>query len=144
MRRAEPRNRIRDMVAAHELGHALVWRALGIQVVRITVRGEDRVRGWTELDGGTITSREEMRAYLIGVLAGGVAGGRWCDEYHIRRAAQDCEFDQINYRRQRRDPLAHALRNGELRRAAQVAVARRWAEIERLAPRLAQRGTLRP
>lgn len=131
------------MVAAHELGHALTWHQAGIPIARITLRGEDRVRGWTELDGKEITSHEEMRSYLVGILAGEVAGTRWCSEHRIPRRAQHCDFDRAHYRQYRRAPLAIGLSGSELRAAARQAVGAHWSRIERLAVQLADRGTLR-
>lgn len=142
--KSNPTEKIRLLVAAHELGHALVWKAAGFEVVELRVSGSERVRGWTGLDGREMKTVQETADYLTGILAGKIAGDRWCDENRIPLRAHDsCDFDQDQYRAVLKDPLAVSLRDVDLRRAARERVHDLWSKIERHAPQLAERGTLR-
>jgi hypothetical protein len=138
-------NPARLVVAAHELGHGLIWKAADFPVGSLWIRGEsdDWMRGATEMGGNLIRDTEHMAEYLVGLLAGHIAGERWRDEYRVRERMHGNVGDEATYRQMMRADMSQPLRRADLTLTAQRAVSVHWGEIERLAPLLAERGTLR-
>lgn len=138
-------NPARLVVAAHELGHGLVWHTADFPVGKLWIRGDDddSMRGFTELGGNTISSTERMVEYLVGLLAGHIAGERWRDEYRVRGRMHSNVGDEDTYRQMMRHDISKPIRRNEVVRIAERAVTTHWCDIERLAPLLAERGTLR-
>jgi hypothetical protein len=134
---------IRLVIAAHELGHAILWDNAGFTITSIRIRDTGpRTRGFVELDGGEMTSVSETRNYLAGVLAGKIAGQRMAGLSNLGPGVQSCSFDEENYRKQMKDPLAASLRDCDIRAEAERKVTAHWPRIHALAHLLAERGTL--
>jgi len=134
----------RLMICAHELAHATVFRDVGFRPESITVRGTGRrTVGAVDCGRATLGTTSRIRDYLIGVLAGTIAGNRWRETYAPRLPFDESAEDAHNLRWAVRLPLARELSTNDLRHEARVRVGERWAEITRLAPVLAERGTIR-
>lgn len=129
------------IVAAHELGHAVVAIALGITVLSIEV---DRraYTGMTQIDFHDDTcTAEQLRGALIGSLAGFEAERRWCQRHGGQALRRCSRVDFRNFARNcRRVDLSEAV----ARSHARATLARHWAQIERLAPELARHGHVVP
>ncbi|GLW74985.1 hypothetical protein Kpho02_72820 [Kitasatospora phosalacinea] len=67
-----------EMVAAHELGHAVLWLAAGLHVTGIAISGTGRGAGHTRARRTGIA--DEALWLLLGAVAGEVAQGRWLRE----------------------------------------------------------------
>ena len=125
--------------AAHELGHALVDLAGGLDVTSITV---DRRTGHGLCSVGTFdwNNPKYLHAWLIGCVAGFEAEDRWCRQHRSGRAERkNSRTDFRNFREH-----APAI---DLSEAAARAIARRrldkvWRRVENLVPRLAEHGRL--
>lgn len=133
----------RMVAAAHEVGHLVGLRLAGQQVTAVRVIGHGtHAYGYVHADI-TIADREQGRAVLVATLAGGMAGATWCERHGLTQPGTGaCSTDMTIYRRYRRSPLLRDLGHGELRASARRLVRQHWREIERLAPRLARRGSL--
>lgn len=132
---------MRRLVAAHELGHATVWNTAGIVVTSIWLRGRGRrTEGCVEIAKRELDA-EEWRGWLAGLLAGEVAGDRWCDLHRLRYPTE-CPWDMREFRWGMRQPLARGLTVVELRTEARRRVQVEWPRILRLGPQLASRGTV--
>lgn len=129
------------MVAAHELGHAIVDRAHGVTVTSIEVDRRAYV-GLTRVDlDDTTCTAELLRGALIGSTAGFVAEVLWCHR-HGGTAQRRCSTsDFTNFARNRhRVGLTEAV----ARAHARSALLRHWPLVERWAPVLAHRGRIAP
>lgn len=137
---------VRLMVAAHELGHAIVWSATGMRVEFIEVTGHGRAtQGCVRLaNRARLSSAADCRSYLVGMLAGHEAEIRWCAATDTRPIADGCAEDRREfaymYRRRRQWGVTDA--RAALRTQARHLVRAHWPTIARLAPRLAHRGSL--
>jgi hypothetical protein len=129
------------VVAAHELGHATVLTALGITVVSIEI-DRDAYSGLTsvDLDGDTCTA-DELRASLIGQLAGYEAERGWCRR-HGGHAVRECSTTDFAHFHRHRHRVG--LTETEARAEARATLAHHWHHVERLAHRLAHRGHVQP
>nr|WP_042198370.1 hypothetical protein [Kibdelosporangium sp. MJ126-NF4]CEL23356.1 hypothetical protein [Kibdelosporangium sp. MJ126-NF4]CTQ96908.1 hypothetical protein [Kibdelosporangium sp. MJ126-NF4] len=136
----------RLQVAVHELGHFVVWRAIpGARVVTVQVTGHGRnTEGTVEVDWSTSEqSPVANRAYLAGLLAGREADAMWAEQTGTRQDTSGCGHDLAVYHRVRRThPPSGEWSSTEIRGDARRLVRASWAEITRLAPRLAHRGQL--
>lgn len=123
--------------AAHELGHALVNKAGGLKVGRITLNrrtgaGLCRVK---EFDWG---NPRLLRAWLIGCVAGFEAEDRFRRQHRLGRADRGtAATDFANFHEH-----AHTIRLSEsaARSKARSHLSWHWGRLERLAARLAERG----
>jgi hypothetical protein len=131
-------------VAIHELGHYVVWSELPkarIVSVEVTGYGED-VTGCVRVKWPRDTP-ELDRGYLVGLLAGREADRHQARLTRTRHDTSGCGHDLALFRRTRRlHPPSRAWSEQELRAEALCAVRARWAQIQRLAPILAHRGSL--
>lgn len=136
---AEPIDPDLLLVAAHELGHAIVDRAQGVTVTSIRVDRRAYVGLTTvELDD---TSSEQLRGALIGSTAGFVAELLWCHR-HGGTAQRGCSASDFrNFARNRRRV---GLTEAVARAHARSTVIRYWPLVERWAPVLAVRGVIAP
>ncbi|PPK65767.1 hypothetical protein V5P93_000346 [Actinokineospora auranticolor] len=135
----------RLQVAIHELGHYIAWRDLpgaGIRAVRVTGHGR-HTEGITTVDWPTDDNGALDHGYLVGLLA-----GREADLFHkphstIPYDPRGCAFDLGLFRRvRRRHQPSRQWSEHDLRASARALIRAHWAEIQRLAPRLARRGRL--
>jgi hypothetical protein len=131
------------IVAAHELGHAVLASAYGITVVSIEV---DRAAytGLTRRDPGLNYDRcsiEVLRAGLLGDVAGFEAERMWGARHggHVDRAGSTTDLTQFARYRRRAD-----LTTAGARGQARFVLRQHWATVERLAPRLARHGHVPP
>ena len=132
------------LIATHELGHAIVWKAGGLHIKSIRVR-----KGWcsnsaVELDlGKTTWTPETGRIYLVGMLAGREADAYWCEITGQRHNERHSADDMAAFHRYRRQTTwAKGTPERPFRAEARAAVQEHWSTIERLAPQLASRGTV--
>nr|WP_042190903.1 hypothetical protein [Kibdelosporangium sp. MJ126-NF4]CEL19682.1 hypothetical protein [Kibdelosporangium sp. MJ126-NF4]CTQ94518.1 hypothetical protein [Kibdelosporangium sp. MJ126-NF4] len=137
----------RLQAAAHELGHLRVWRAAGITVAyaKITGHGPD-VSGRAHTGRQTLTTLDQARAYLVGLLAGEQAEIIWCDQngtrYNDTAAVGDMERYHT-FRRRYHATLPPSFTLTDLKRDAAAAVRKQWRAIERQIPTLARNGRIR-
>jgi hypothetical protein len=137
----------RLVVAAHELAHALLFKSGGIAIGEIRVFGQGgNAHGHVDVPGNQRLTIEQVRRYLAATLAGRVADQRWCDEQGLPRYSHStCAADMADFRQYRRQwskqGAAH-LTDAALRKEASHLVGAYWPRIHRLAPRLAERGSI--
>lgn len=139
----------RLVVAAHELAHALVFRAAGIEITDIRVLGTGSgARGYVRVAGNQALNKRQARQYLVAVVAGREGDLRWCDQHGLDRWPDHvCADDFADLRKMRREfreqgELHRGTGTGELRAEARLRVRTYWPRITRLAPRLARRGSI--
>lgn len=137
---------VRLMVAAHELGHAVVFLVTGLRIESIQVTGHGRrTEGFVDVaDNARLSSTADCRSYLLGMLAGREAGDRWCQVTGTGPFADGCAEDlrAFRYQYRRRRPWGVTESRAELRNQTRQLVRQHWPIIARLAPRLARRGSL--
>ncbi len=137
----------RLLIAAHELGHALTWHALGFTVDEIWIKGHGRsAHGYVWLDitkAKPWTVRHE-RDYHIGLFGGREAQQRWCEDHNIPFDEYACAEDMAIHRKRRRTRLGGQVHPGEAKAEARRLVRAHWRRIVHLAPSLATRGSLSP
>lgn len=144
----ENQHPIRLMVAAHELGHAIAWRAGGWPIAHIRVLGKGaRSHGETLLARTYAYGLWQRRSWLVGSLAGAAAGDRWCTEFNLPPALHErgCAADQADFApefRSYRAECAEDVTVAQLRAEAAAVIRTHWRAILRLAPRLAACGSL--
>ena len=137
---------VRLIVAAHELGHAVVWSVTGMRVESIEVTGRGLgTNGCVVLaNRAHLSSAADCRSYLLGMLAGSEAENRWCGTTGTRPTVDGCAHDrrEFGYMYRRRRPWGVTESRAALRTQARQLVRAHWPAIARLAPRLALRGSL--
>lgn len=136
----------RHVAAAHELGHAITWRAVGFDIDEIWVKGSgEAAHGhvWIVQTDDQIRTVDDERAVQAGLLAGRVAQYRWCDQTAIA-IDFSCEADELHYRDRRRSPLGRRVSRTAVRDDARRLVRVHWRAIARLTPLLARTGHLPP
>jgi hypothetical protein len=135
---------MRMMVAAHELGHAVVWLVTGTRVVSIEVTGRGRgTEGTVQLVASDrLTTVDDCRSYLLGILAGREAEDRWYQATDTRPVLDGCAHDRRAFDHINRRPWGVTESRAELRHQARQLVRQHWPTIARHAPRLARRGRL--
>lgn len=132
----------RLLTAHHELGHAVVFQALGITVTGVEVINEAHGVTTTDSDDPFATP-EQTRAYLVGALAGREADLRWFDVYGYDGFDESsCADDLAYFRKHRRHEFVRDIPDSEFRSEARRLVRAHWGRITRLAPRLAERGAI--
>lgn len=130
-------------VAHHELGHYTTWYALGFNIVEIRVQGHgEDTDGYVSLGRPRLATPERVRAYLVGLLAGRESDLRYCTQTGAKFREYHSSSDLRVFRRLHRHRWARDTTASELRAEACAAVRGNWDRIERLAVRLAERGTL--
>lgn len=127
--------------AAHELGHAWVWKDAGLTITEIRFTGDT---GWVSFakirdkDWNDTVARE----YCVGCWAGFEAEVRWLREHRAGRAHRgESAHDIKNFKHVARK-LKPALSEGKARSLARDRVARRWSQILRQAPVLVRDGRI--
>lgn len=124
-------------LAAHELGHAKVFKALGgFEVKTITV---NTTRGDTWIDFDE-TNDALWEPFAIGLWAGLEAQDRWMRRHGHGRAPRSCTVYDVE--QFRTIPRKFRISEGKARSKARSLVAQNWGCIERLAPQLASTGRL--
>lgn len=130
-------------VAVHELGHAVVYRDGGLAILGIRVAGHGaRAVGYVDLDPNGARTAEQARAYMAGLLAGGIADARWCELHGVPHDESTCSTDRSLFREFRRHPMVRDISQAAFRATARRLVRVHWSEITRRAPTLARRGTV--
>lgn len=139
---------VRLMVAAHELGHAIVWTVTGMRVDAIKVTGHGRAtEGTVSLaDHARLRCTADCHSYLVGMLAGREAEILWCDATNTQPVADGCAQDlrEFAYMYRRRRPWGVTESRAALRIQARRLVRVHWRSIVRLTPILARSGHLSP
>jgi hypothetical protein len=133
------------LIAAHELGHALAWTALGLKVKSIRVN--NRLFGTSEvlLDPGMTWTPETGRHWMVGLLAGPEAGQMWAEATRQRYNERHDAGDMDSFRAYRRQAAwARQIPERVLRNEARAIVRQKWSQLERLVDTLASQGKLRP
>jgi hypothetical protein len=123
--------------AAHEIGHALVNKAGGLRVGRITLNrrtgtGLCRIKDFDE------NNPRLLRAYLIGCVAGFEAEDRFLRQHDLGRADRADSATDFRYFHQ--DAASVGLSERAARAKARSHLSWHWGRLERLVPRLATRG----
>lgn len=134
-------------VAAHELGHALVWRAGGFDIDEIWVKGHGPAahgRVWIVQHENHIRTLADEHAIQAGLLAGREAQIRWCAENDVTDSDTSADEDMTLYRQRRRTRIGRQVSRTAVRADARRLVGAHWPAIARLAPRLARDGRLPP
>lgn len=136
----------RLVAAAHELGHAVVWKAVGFDIDEIWVRGHGPAAYG---DVCLIQTEDQIRtigqehAVQTGLLAGEVAQHRWCQQ--VDTAIEfSCAADERHYRARRRSRLGRKVSRSTVNADARRLVNTHWDVIARLTPVLADSGRLSP
>lgn len=136
----------RLVIAAHELGHAIVWRASGFTIREIWIKGRgDSAHGWCGLtDANAHHTPQGELGYQAGLLGAAEAQHRWCSETGVPFDENACREDYTNLRTRAKDQLGR-----QIKRSAATAEARRiiranWRRIVLLTPKLAAHGSLSP
>ena len=136
----------RAHVAAHELGHLVVWeRVPGARIVTVRVRGKgNNSDGYVEVDWPKHYDTPDMvRGYLVGMMAGREADLIWCELSGMRHYPDTCADDLAAVRKaRRRHAPSRQWTESELAREARTLVRARWGRILRLVPKLARTGHL--
>ena len=128
---------------AHELGHALTWRALGFEVRSTTVTGSgSNVSGETRLanESKNLHNPQRCRDYLVGLLAGREADILWAKHAGRPFRERHSSGDMQVYKKIRRHEWVKDIGDRELRREATRLVKANWSQIVGLTSRLAQHG----
>lgn len=134
-------------VAAHELGHAIVWRAVGFDIDEIWVKGHGPAAHghvWIVQNEDHIRTLTDEHGVQTGLLAGREAQIRWCAETGPADADTSADQDMTLYRRRRRTRLGRRVSRTAVRADARRLVRDHWHAITRLAPVLATTGHLAP
>ena len=130
-------------VAAHELGHYIAWRDADIHIKSIVVTGVgDAAEGNVHIGRQEMKSPEQAWAYLVGLLAGPAADRLWCQRNSLTVHPRTWAGDMKSFNKCRKHEWTSRTPVRKFEAAARELVAANWHEIERLAPRLAQRGHL--
>lgn len=130
-------------VAAHELGHYLVWTQAGIPIKTIWIAGRgDAAAGNVEVPRMNARNNTQYRAFVVGILAGREADKRWCREHDLEVDETRFRSDMKRFRRLRKDPSIRDVTAAELQAEARQLVNTNWRRINRLIPTLARRGHL--
>jgi hypothetical protein len=135
----------RLLIAAHELGHALAWRALGFTVDEVWVKGRGPAahgRVWLDITHVKPWTLTHERGFHTGLFAGREAELRWCNEHGLPINEASCSEDMAQHARRRRTSLGRQVRPREAEAEARRLVRRYWPRLVRLAPHLAIRGSL--
>jgi hypothetical protein len=122
-------------VAAHELGHAWVWKSGGLKVGTVTAARS----------GGSCPVRwysRDLHAYAVGCWGGFEAEDRWLREHKLGRAARGNSGHDIDEFQAAVKELGGGLPESNARRLARDLVSRHWNEITRLTPALARAGRI--
>lgn len=136
----------RLVIAAHELGHAFVWRASGFRIRTIWIKGYgDRVHGFVTLDNpDDHQTLDGERGYQAGLLGAGEAQRRWCSETGQKFDESGCRDDYTTLRKRAKDKLGKQIPRSAATTEAQRLVRAHWPRIVLLTPLLATRGSLSP
>lgn len=131
--------------AAHELGHAIVWTGAGLPIAEICVTGRGaNVEGYTQLGKYRMRDQDQALLFQVGLMAGWAAGDLWARHHPaVTQPRSANAHDDRAFRRYQRQALwvrGYSMREAR-HEAARLARAA-WPQIARLAPRLAQRGTV--
>jgi hypothetical protein len=142
-------DQMKECIAFHELGHAVVMREIGLTPGELRVYNawfSGSVRGYCTIkeDAFPIVDGKgdwgSYKGYLIGTVAGQMAVDRWCELRNVpRRFTAESDYAEFAI-----DsacvPGGFSLEEAEA--TARVHVSSHWSEIERLAPVLAERGRI--
>lgn len=129
------------LVAAHELGHAVVDTVHGLTVLSIEVDRRNYT-GLTTIDFDDATCTAELlRGALLGSVAGYEAERLWCHHHGGQPNRRCSRTDFTNFTR---NSHRVGLTLAAARARARVTLVRDWPRIERLAPHLARRGHVNP
>lgn len=136
----------RMIVAAHEMGHAVVWRRLGFRVGGIVIRGRGRkAQGWVDLEDMSFTGTrdvEQLRRFLAGLVIGWSTVERWCDQQRLRVPDFGMRFDAEQYVHwTTHHPLGRQIDRGDVQRFGERTLGEVWSLVERHAPTLYERGS---
>lgn len=135
-------------ISAHEIGHALAFHLVGIQVHRVQFTRSlwnGVLHGATSIPAGEIPD-EQLDGFAVGLLAGMEADARCRTQYGgldlgtaREQAAWGGESDRAEFRTIRG---RLGLTESQARRQAENLVARHWDRIDRIATKLARRKQL--
>ncbi|RSN32232.1 hypothetical protein DL990_20165 [Amycolatopsis sp. WAC 01416] len=127
--------------AAHELGHAWVWKDAGFTVTEIRFLGDE---GWVSLAKVRESDWDQraIRDYAVGCWAGFEAEERWRREHRLKPARRGHAAHDIKVFKNFAKELKPALSEGKARSLARDRVARRWSQIQRQAPVLVRDGRI--
>nr|WP_042190901.1 hypothetical protein [Kibdelosporangium sp. MJ126-NF4]CEL19681.1 hypothetical protein [Kibdelosporangium sp. MJ126-NF4] len=134
-------------LAAHELGHAVAWRAGGFEVDEIWIKGHGtRAHGhvWIAATDDDIRTVEAEHAVQAGLLAGREAQLHWCAETGVTGVDISAEHDMTLYQRRRRTRLGRQCDSADVQATARRLVRHNWPTITQLTPVLAKAGRLQP
>nr|WP_042198372.1 hypothetical protein [Kibdelosporangium sp. MJ126-NF4] len=134
-------------LAAHEIGHAVVWRAGGFEIDEIWIKGHGlsaHGRVWIVQTDDDIRTVDAEHAVQAGLLAGCEAHLRWCSETGVTGVDVSADHDMTLYQRRRRTRLGRQVNSADVRATASRLVRHNWPTITRLTPVLARAGRLQP
>lgn len=133
--------------AAHELGHFLVARALGLPVVEVCYdRSTGEGRTCVRINELTDTDPDHRMAWLTCCVAGHEAEVLWGERHGVGATSGDvpCSFF-LNFRSVRRyEDLSDPQTRKQARRTARKLLRRRWDNAEHAVSVLASQGRLFP
>ncbi|HEX6351718.1 hypothetical protein, partial [Actinophytocola sp.] len=127
-------------------GHAIVWRAVGLDIDEILVRGHGAAAHghvWLVQTETEIRTVDQERAVHTGLVAGRVAQLEWCRSTDVGIDVS-CATDDRLYRARRHTPLGREVNPSTVHADATRLVRMHWRSIARLAPLLAEAGRLSP
>ncbi|EHY90010.1 hypothetical protein [Saccharomonospora azurea] len=133
--RRDPNDPLQLQIAVHELGHAVVWKAVGFVIKSVVHEG----------DSGSVDVRwdpDNLTGYVIGCWGGFEAERRWA-RLHGRSARRtNSSHDIANFHHVNRALGARRLSESKARALARKHVDRHWAQIQRRAPELVRSGRI--
>jgi hypothetical protein len=131
---------LKQQAAAHELGHALVWQSLGLRVCELRV--DDHGNGWADARFDQ-HDPDDLYWHVLGVAAGPEADRLWCDRHRgVWVESESFKSDWSSLRRWLSNPRLREYTGWQISEEARRLVDELWSDVERLAPRLADRGSL--
>lgn len=134
--RRDPHDPLQLQIAAHELGHAVVWKAAGFVINAVVHEG----------DGGYVDVRwdpDNLTGYVIGCWGGFEAEQRWTRTHGGRARRGNSSHDIANFHHVNRALGKNRLTEGKARSLARKHVNRHWSQIVAAAPRLIRQGHIR-
>lgn len=134
-------------IAAHELGHAIVWRAVGFDIDEIWIKGHGLATHghvWIVQTEEQIRTTADEHAVQTGLLAGLEAQLRWCHAHSLPTATVRADTDMTLYHQRRRTRLGRDVDPAAVRDDTRRLLHQHWNTLTRLVPVLATAGRLSP